>query len=274
MLLFCLCLTAAWGQSTGPEKAKQIVDEAIAALGGEAFLRMQDRIETGRAYSFTNERLAGLTVAKISTRYLTRPEPPLPGFYGQRERQVLGKDGTVYNIYNEEGAYEVSYRGAKPFPADITERSRESLFHNILYILRMRLGEPGMGMDYRGADVVENQPMEVVELWDNENRTVTVWFHRSEKLPFKQMWSRRHPLSREKVDEVTVFAKYRDVGGGVKWPYVIRRERNGERIFEMYSESVVVNQGLDDSLFTLSGETKILDRTSDGKRIEKTQKPQ
>ena len=55
-----------------------------------------------------------------------------------------------------------------------------------------------------------------------------------------------------------VEGEHRDAGGGVLWPYVIQRERDGERIFEIYSESVQVNQGLTDELFTLSADMKVL----------------
>jgi hypothetical protein len=58
--------------------------------------------------------------------------------------------------------------------------------------------------------------------------------------------------------EETSFARYRDVGGGVKWPEDIRRTRNGDKIFEIYSESVKINQSLKDDLFLLSDKMKIL----------------
>jgi hypothetical protein len=62
-----------------PVRGKQIVDEAIAALGGPAFLNMRDRVEQGRGYSFYREQLSGLSRTSIYTRYLTRPEPPPAG---------------------------------------------------------------------------------------------------------------------------------------------------------------------------------------------------
>jgi hypothetical protein len=46
--------------------------------------------------------------------------------------------------------------------------------------------------------------------------------------------------------------------GGVKWPFNIRRERNGDKIYEMFSESVEIDQRLPDNLFTLPGNVKML----------------
>ena len=77
--------------------------------------------------------------------------------------------------------------------------------------------------------------------------------------PVKQQWERRDPKTRMRIEEITIFDKYRDVGGGVMWPFVIRRERNGNRNYEMYADSIQINQGLGDELFTLSGDVKVLE---------------
>ena len=57
---------------------------------------------------------------------------------------------------------------------------------------------------------------------------------------------------------MTIFAKYRDVGGGVMWPYDIQRMRNGDRIFQMYSDSVEIDKSLPGSLFALPPGVPIL----------------
>ena len=44
----------------------------------------------------------------------------------------------------------------------------------------------------------------------------------------------------------------------MQWPYNIMTERNGEKVYEIFSDSVTINQGLSDNLFTLSGNTKVL----------------
>ena len=59
---------------TAEQRGRKVVDDAIAALGGDAFLHVQDRTETGRVYSFYNSQMSGSSpIAKIYTRYLTPP---------------------------------------------------------------------------------------------------------------------------------------------------------------------------------------------------------
>lgn len=246
------------GAESNLERGKRVVDEAVAALGGENFLQMQDRVESGRAYSFYREQLNGLSLATIYTRYLTRPEPPVPAYIGVRERQAFGKKQESAVILAEDQGYDVSFRGARPLPEDRMERFRESTLRNVLYILRMRLGEPGLIFESRGADVVENLSVDIVDITDSDNRVVTVYFSHVTHLPVKQVTYRRDPQTKERVEEVTRFTKYRDVGGGVMWPYDVQRERDGEKIYQMYADSVAVNKGLTDNLFTLPAHMKIL----------------
>ena len=130
--------------------------------------------------------------------------------------------------------------------------------HNIFYILRQRLGEPGLVFDSRGSDFFENRPVELVDITDANNDTVTVYFDQINKLPVRQVYYRRDPIDNTKLEEVSLFNKYRDVGGGVMWPFAIRSERNGEKVLERYLESVEINRDLKDSLFMLPPNLKIL----------------
>lgn len=258
VLLICLSLCTVSAQ-TAQDRGKRIIDEALAALGGERFLAMQDRVESGRAYSFYREQLSGLSRATISTRYLPRPNPIVPGALLVRERQSFGKDersGAV--LFTDGNGYEITFRGARPLPSQTVERYKESTLHNIFYILRQRLAEPGFIFDFQSTEVFENQPVEVVEISDADNRKVTVFFQRSTKLPMRQVFYRRDPQTRERIEEVAIFSKYRDVGGGVQWPFTIQRIRAGEKIFELYSDSVTINQGLADNQFLLPADMKVL----------------
>jgi hypothetical protein len=257
-LMLALVITAFPASAeTNLERGKHVVDEALQALGGESYLQMQDRVETGRAYSFYRDKLNGLSIAKIYTRYLTRPEPPVPAYLGVRERQAFGKKQETAVIFGENDGYDISFRGARPLPDNTLERFKESTLRNVLYILRMRLGEPGLIFESRGADVVENLSVDIVDITDADNRVVTVYFSKVEHLPVKQVTYRRDLQTKDRVEEVTRFTKYRDVGGGVMWPFDIQRERDGEKIYQMFSDSVAVNKGLTDSLFTLPANMKI-----------------
>jgi hypothetical protein len=220
---------------------------------------MQNRVETGRIYSSYNDKVNGMATEALYTNYLPRPDPPMPGFLGVRVRDargrkpedVIGKKQDDVILYGDGTGYEVTFRGARPLSDAVIQQFKTATLHNIFYILRQRLGEPGMVFDSRGADFFENRPVEIVEIADASNDTVTVFFDRLTKLPLRQLYYRKDPIDNSKIEDVAIFSKYRDVGGGVMWPFAIRRERNGEKVFEMYTESVEINRDLKDSMFTL-----------------------
>lgn len=248
--LFLIAALAS-AQTPAEQRGRKLIDEAVQALGGDAFLHMQDRIESGRAYSFYREQISGLSIAKIYTRYITVAAGKTGHDLGVRERQAFGKNEDYSVLFNENGAWDITWRGAKELPKQQFERYRDSTLRNIFYILRIRLNEPGMIFESRGSDVFENQPVDIVDITDSQDRQITLYLNQSTKLPLRQVYSRRNPETKERDEEVTLFNRYRDVGGGVQWPHQIRRERNGEKVYEIFSESVVIDKDLTDDLFTL-----------------------
>jgi hypothetical protein len=48
--IFLIAFSAAGLAETAHERGKRVVNEALQALGGQAFLRVEDRVESGRAY--------------------------------------------------------------------------------------------------------------------------------------------------------------------------------------------------------------------------------
>jgi hypothetical protein len=253
-LAAALAVALARGQETRQERGKRVVEEALAALGGEAFLHMEDRVVSGRAYSFYRSQISGLSVATIYTRYTV----PAPGKLGLRERQAFGKkQDEGWLLFTDEGGWNVSYRGASPLPDETYTNYTESTERGILYILRQRWNEPGLSFYSEGRDTFENQPVDIVDITDATGFTVTVSFNQSTKLPVRQTYRRRNPIYKDFDTEVTVYTKYRTVDG-IVWPYDIHRERNGDKVFELYADSVQMNKDLKDDLFTLPGKIKIL----------------
>ena len=246
------------------QRGKAIVDTALQALGGANFLAMEDRTETGRVYSFYRERLSGLAKAVVFTRHLVSPDNNKPGDIYVRERTSYGatkgkqKDEEYATFFDEKAGYQITFRGARPIPNETLQRYRDTVSHNIFYILRHRLKEPGMTIEHAGAEVFENNPVDRVLFIDSENNTTEVLFHRSSHFPVYQVFYRRDPKTLERTTEATHFDKFRPAGHGVMWPLVTLRERDGQRIFQMFSDKVEVNTGLTDDLFTLPSTIEVL----------------
>lgn len=260
-VLALACISVSKAQPAAEKKAKEVIDASIAAIGGEKFLHMEDRTESGRAYSFYRDELSGLSVANIYTRYITVPNGKSGEELGVRERQAFGKNEDTSVLFTESGGWDISWRGSKELPKDRMERYRQTTLRNIFYIFRQRLHEPGMIFESRGSEVFENQPVDIVDITDSENRVVTVYFHQSTKLPVRQVYVWANPETKQRDEEETRFARYRTVNG-VQWPHEISRKRNGDKVYQIFSESVKINQDLTDNLFMVPNPGETIQKAS------------
>jgi len=252
-LLALVLLLTVGAEAQQANRGRAILEQSLAALGGPKFLAMENRVEQGRLYSFYREQLNGLATARVYTKY----EQPT-GSIATRERQSFGKKEEDYAyLFTDKEGVQVTFRGVRPLPAGQYEKYLDTTQRNIFYILRYRMDELGMVFEYKETAVFDNNPVEVVDITDAENRTVKVFFHRTTHLPVRQVFVRRDPEMKQRIEEMTVYNKFRDVNG-VMWPWSIVRFRNGSKIFEMYSESVSINTTLDAGLFAAPAGAKRL----------------
>lgn len=246
-------MCAAQSAETRQARAKRVVDQAVEALGGQAFLHMNDFVQSGRSYSFDNGKLAGTILTTIYTRYL----PPVAGKAEILEKDAYGKDESSGSLFTMDGAWEYNFHGIRVMDAERLKNFKDSTLRNIFYILRQRLQEPGLSLYSQGADLWENRPVEVVDITDGDNNTTTVYFGQMDKVPVRQVFRRRNTTYNDFDTEVTLYAKYHE-SQGINWPMDIRRDRNGVKVYEMYSDSAEFNKDFNDSVFALPPKLKMM----------------
>jgi hypothetical protein len=153
---------------TRQEQGKRLVLESLELLGGDAFLNMRNLTMEGRAYSFYNQNLSGLSVF---TRYENfepmQPDAPADWLPVSR-RDVYTEEGDYYALYKNGQGWEVTFRGARPLPEERVEQYRDSMRRNYFYFLRYRLNEPDLYFYYKGTEIVNNVPAETVEISDRD----------------------------------------------------------------------------------------------------------
>lgn len=236
-------------------KAKQLIDKAVAALGGSEFTHLRTIVTAGRIYGFFHDQLSGLDLARTYVEYAD--QAPAKGL-GVQERQILGKKQDYSFLFLPQQAFDITYRGARPVPDENWQRYYRATHNDILYILRFRLNEPGLQFDYVGADVMLSTHVEVVDISDAQDLGIRVYFDHNTMLPIRQVYTWLDPATRERNEEITIYDKWRNAGFGVKWPFSIERERNGYKTYQSFSDSVEVNKSLPAKIFDLPEGAKIL----------------
>jgi hypothetical protein len=246
---------AASRAQTPPSKGQQLIDQAVAALGGDRFLNMKNRVEKGRIYGFFHDQLSGLDVTTTYVEYL--PTVP-PNGLGIREREVLGKKQDYSYLFLPDQGWDITFRGARPIEDDAWSRYVRTNENDILYILKVRHNEPGLQFDYSGSEVMLSTHVEVVDITDAKDRTVRVYFDHNTMLPMRETFSWQDPQTREHNDEEIDYDKWRDAGDGIMWPFSVERQRNGYKTYQMFASHIEVNQQIPANAFELPPGVKVL----------------
>jgi hypothetical protein len=219
-------------------KAKQILQQAIAGLGGQAYLNVKDLTLEARLGQFDHSgQLRGY--AKI----LDITQPPL------KDRTENLPKRNIITVRNGDKGWDLDRGGVSE--ATITDMStyQEDIKKDIDNILRHRIKEPGMIFRYAGLDVVDYQECDWVELVDSDNRTFRIAIARSTHLPVRKVVDTRDANTRMRSEEIEYYSNYHPIAG-IQSAFQITRERNGIKIYQVFFDKFEYNTGVSDSLFT------------------------
>jgi len=223
-------------QSTA--KAKQILQAAVRALGGQAYLDVHDVTCTGNISQFDHSG----SVTGFG-KFIDYSIPPY------KERQENLPKRNIIQIYNGKQGWELDRGGISDAPATDLAQFQQDTLKDIDNLLRHRIHEPGMILRYAGPDVVELKQADWVELLDSDNRTIRIAFARSTHLPIKEISETRDPKSQMNSKETDYFSDYHPVQG-IQTAFQLERDRNGMKIFQAFFATCKYNTNLPDSFFT------------------------
>jgi outer membrane lipoprotein-sorting protein len=219
------------------KRARELLAKSIQALGGEAYLKMQDSHRMGRFYQFRKDQLKGGAHFQLYQKF--------PG----KARQELGKKGEEVIINDGDKGWKIDYKVVKEQTPQEIENYKINLMHNLDYILRFRLNEPGMRFRYVGKSRVDNTEIEGVQLLDKDNDKIKIYLDTATYLPFKMEFRSPAVGIFDPTDDERIFYNYHAVQG-VQVPFSTVRYSNGFKASEFQVESVQVDLSLPDSLFT------------------------
>ncbi len=242
---------------TRQAKGRRLVDEAFEAIGGDEFLKIRTQAREGRAYSFYNRQVRGQSQITIYDRFDDMQPDQSERWLPFSRREIYTQKGDYYALFLHGEGYEVTYRGVVPQPEEYMERFRLSSRRDIFYFYRYRRNEPDLYFYYKGTEIVDNVPAEAVDIVDAEGEAITLYLRQSDGLPVRQVYLRRDPKTRIPYEETSVFGRYKPVGNTML-PWVIRRERDGDKVFELYAQSYEANRSFSKSVFALPSDLPLL----------------
>ncbi len=217
-------------------KARQLLEQMIAALGGQAWLTYKTLSQQGRSYSFYHGRPNSTVVPY--RRFYQYPDKERHELPQQRDTVYFdlgmgvpvplpgGKPGDVVLIYNGDKGYEKTYKGTAAEDPKIVEEVIRRRRHSLEVVLREWLKDPATVFFYDGQSVANQQLVDVVTLLTKDNDQVTIGIDVHTHLPISKRYNWRDP-DKYKVEDETTYANYRKVQG-IQTPFTITTTRDGE----------------------------------------------
>ena len=190
-----LCVTA-WSQSLptiaagGDAKAKAIIVQAIAALGGDAYLHVSDMSQEGRTYGFYHGQSQG--AGAVYWRFTRFPD---------KDRVEFTKERDIVTVHNGDKGYEISYKGTAPEEPKLLADFLRRRDHSLEVVLRTWVQQPGTMLLYTGTAIAEQKPADVVTVLGTGTDSVTLYFDPHTHLPIKKTYSWRDPTDNLKNTE-------------------------------------------------------------------------
>ncbi|HKW76119.1 MAG TPA: hypothetical protein VJN64_11390 [Terriglobales bacterium] len=222
------------------QKARTWLDQMIQALGGQAYLTLQDSFTRARYGRFHNEVLVGGT---ISYRYWKWPD---------EERNELTEQRDVVELYLSDKAYEVTFRGSRELDPQKDENLKEILTRRhfaLDHILRQWINQPGTLLLDEGPTLAANKMTEKITVINSKDQAVSILISPDTHLPVQKTFIVRDPQTHDRDEEDEIYDNWRMVQG-VNTPYSVVIQRNGQIARQTYLLDVSYNIHPPASYFT------------------------
>ncbi len=218
-------------------QARVLLDQAIQALGGQAYLSVHDMEFQGRTYSFYHGRSTSNGV--LFWRFVEYPD---------KERIEVTPQRDVAVIYVGDKGYEITYKGPHALKKEDLEDYLRRRTVSLETVLRTWPNDPGVAFFYDGNSLAGNLPAQRITLINSKNEAVTLYFDPDTHLPIKKTYKWRDPVDKDRNVEEEIFDDYRSVQG-IMTPYNFTRYFNGDMQNQRFVSGAHYNAGLDEAMF-------------------------
>lgn len=221
------------------QKARATLDAMVKALGGDAWLNMQNRLYEGRRASFYHGNPTGGTVEYWD--YIQWPD---------RQRMEYTKRRDVVQFLIGDEGWEVTYRGKKEWPREDLTAALRVRAHSLETAVKVWLKDPRTVLIYDGQNLVERHLADRVTLISADNDSVDLETDAETHLPLRRRYKWRDPLYKDMNEDYTEYDDYHTVNG-IATPFAITSFHNGDMIDQRFLYHASYNLALPPDQFNV-----------------------
>jgi hypothetical protein len=219
-------------------KAKQIIQQAIDALGGQSYLGVRDQTCEGRAAFFGHNNQL-MNYQKVYDYNL----------FPDKERTEYSDKRNIIDVYNGNQGWSLDRSGVTDMSPDTIADFQKGLKRDINNLFRYQMKEPGLDYEYAGRDIVDLKEVEWVEVTNPEHLTIRIAISRLTHLPVRVDYISRNERTHERTIESELFSNYQKVEG-IETPFQDSRTRDGNNVYQFFVSTCQYNTGLKPDFFT------------------------
>lgn len=218
-------------------KAREVLGQLVDALGGPAYLEVRERECDGRRAQFGhNGELTGFIDFKDYWRY---PD---------KHRTDYSKKRNIIDVFNGDRGWTMDRGGVSEEPAAAVADFQELVKHSVDNLLRTRLKDHSLNLNFAGRDIVDMRQIDWVEISEPQ-RTLRLAIDRSSHLLLRSVVITVDENMHDRTEETTIYTNYQRKDG-VMVALQISRERDGRRFFQAFYDTCTLNPHLPEDMFT------------------------
>ena len=206
-------------EDVSSKKAREILNQMVQALGGDAWLNQQNAYIEGRIAGFYQGKPTGATVRYWDWR--TPTEERLDLTEGKSDKHNWTQ------IFTGKHCWEVTFRGKNPIPKDQCDEAIRRREHSIDAAIHIWLKDPSTILMFDGQSLAERHLAQQVTLLNSENDSITIQVDAMSHLPLRRTYYWRDPLYKDRNEEVEEYDDYHTIAG-IQTPFTITRLHNGD----------------------------------------------
>ncbi len=213
-------------------QARAVLNAMVQALGGQAWLNMQNMEREGHVAAFFqgNPDLG-------TEEYFEYHQWP------DHDRIEMTKHRDVVEFIIGRQGWEVTYRGKKAMDKDSLSDYLRRRDHSIETAVKVWLKDPNTIVIYEGEHMAERHLAEQVTLISPQNEAITILLDVQTHLPLESSFQWRDPVYHDKDTYAEEYDDYHTIDG-IPTPFTITRLKDGDTVRQYYVTRVIFNQNL------------------------------
>ena len=239
---------------TPDQRGRALLDQMIAALGGEAWLnRTTMTMDTRGSLFFHGEPNPYVVEYQEIDRLAAsgQPEAQRIGFLTPRGMIMPGKKTDVVQVWMDHAGYEITFKGKTDLPKDQVEEYYRRRAHSLDEVVHSWINAPGVMIIAEGTTTVGRRLADKVSILTANNDAVTLELDSTTHLPVRKTFQYRNEQFKDFDEDTEEYDDYHTFQG-IPTAMTITRYKNGEMAAQRYITKMTYNVPADPALFDLT----------------------